>query len=197
MEELTIVDSPLKEGVKILGIVCTSFDRSVDRDVEIIGAIVRGASILEGVIKTRIAVDGDDATSKIIKLVKHSSHQYQLKMILTKGITIAGFNFIDIEKLYKETNLPVIAIIDRKPDLEEIKLAIKHVSNWETRYELIEKSNIREVIIKIDEAPIYIQSIGYEEKELDKFLKKITIIGRIPEPIRIARLIASAEFSEY
>ena len=53
-------------------------------------------------------------------------------------------------------------------------------------------ANIREVRTS-EEEPVFVQSIGIEENTIDKFLKEITIVGRIPEPIRVARLIATAE----
>ena len=184
----------IKEGIKILGIACSSFDRLKDTSVPVHGVVYRGATLFEGAMKTIITVDGEDATKKIITMIKQSAHYEQLKMIMTRGITIAGFNYIDIKQLNEETGLPVITVVDRKPDLEKIKSAIQNVVNWEHRFKIISNSGtISKLKTSTEEEPVYVQSISIEGEELDALLKKITIVGRIPEPIRVAKLIATAE----
>lgn len=182
----------LKKGVKILGINCASFDRIKNQKAILFGVIVRGNGILEGVLKTEVIVDGEDATEKILEMVSASTHSMQLKMILTRGVTIAGFNYIDIRKISQETSLPVVSIVDHQPNQEDFNLAIRNVPNWEKRLEIINSTPIREVITNKEEAPVFIQSVGIEESTVDKFLKEITLFGRIPEPLRVARLIAMA-----
>jgi len=187
-----VLTQQIKKGVKILGIACSSFNRLEDKFVPIYGVVYRGASLFEGVLKTSIEVDGEDATEKIQTMIEQSKHNKQLNLIMTRGITIAGFNYIDIKKLYEKTGLPVISVVDRKPNFEKIRSAIKNVVNWEERYKVITNSSlIRE--IQSSEEPVFIQSIGFKEEEIATFLKKVTVVGRIPEPIRVARLIARAE----
>lgn len=189
------MDKNLKQGVKILGLACASFDRTKDKKVDLYGSVVRGATILEGVIKTTITVDGEDATERILRMVTESPHFKQLKMIMARGITIAGFNYIDIKLINEKTGFPVVAIIDHKPDMKDIKEAIKNVPNWEERYNTISKTeNLRQIRTNPAEAPVFVQSIGWPERKIDAFLKKITVVGRIPEPIRITRLIATAQY---
>lgn len=186
-----------KKGVKILGIACSSFDRLKDSTVPLYGVVYRGAALFEGAMKTTLTVDGEDATKKIETMIKQSAHFEQIKMIMTRGITIAGFNYIDIKQLNKETGLPVITVVDREPDLKKIKSAIQNVSNWEFRYNIIRNSGtISKIKTSAEEEPVYVQSIGIRDEELDSFLKKITIVGRIPEPIRVAKLLATAETYE-
>jgi len=186
-----------KKGVKILGIACSSFDRLKDSTVPLYGVVYRGAALFEGAMKTILTVDGEDATKKIETMIKQSAHFEQIKMIMTRGITIAGFNYIDIKQLNKETGLPVITVVDREPDLKKIKSAIQNVSNWEFRYNIIRNSGtISKIKTSAEEEPVYVQSIGIRDEELDSFLKKITIVGRIPEPIRVAKLLATAETYE-
>jgi len=149
---------------------------------------------LEGVLKTTITVDGEDATEKIIEMIEKSSHKKQLKLIITRGITIAGFNYIDMQKLIKKTSLPVISVVDRQPNMDGIKQALENLPQSEKRLDLILNSGpIKEVKTSPKEEPVYVQSIGLEEKIVSDLLVKITKVGRIPEPIRVARLIATAE----
>lgn len=187
---MRILVKKLKKGVKILGINCASFDRTKDKKANLFGVIIRGNGILEGVLKTEVTVDGEDATDKILDMITESTHFMQLKMIFTRGVTIAGFNYIDLNKISNETSLPIISIIDHQPNQEEFNLAIRNVGNWEKRLEIINSTKIREVISNDEELPIFVQSVGIEETIIDNFLKEITFFGRIPEPLRVARLIA-------
>lgn len=187
----------LKEGIKILGIACSSFDRLSDKTVTIFGAIYRGSELLEGVLKTTITVDGEDATEKIIEMIEKSTHKEQLKLILTRGVTIAGFNYIDMQKIFKKTSLPVISVVDRQPNMKDIKQALENLPNGENRYTIILNSGpTNEVKTSSNEEPVFINSIGLDQQIVFNLLKKITKVGRIPEPIRVARLIATAEVSE-
>ncbi|MEA2070078.1 MAG: DUF99 family protein [Asgard group archaeon] len=184
----------MKERIKVLAIACSSFNRETQQQVPIIAVVYRGGELLEGVMQTKVEVDGEDATKKIIQLLEQTPHKQQIQMILTRGLILAGFNYIDMKILNEKTSLPIIAVVDHKPDMESIKTAIKNVSNWEKRYEkLTQITNLRQVQTSEKEQPVYVQSIGLPEKEIDRFLGKITNTGRMPEPLRVARLIATAE----
>jgi len=188
------LNSAIKEGIKILGIACSSFDRLSDKTVTVFGVVFRGSELLEGVLKTTITVDGEDATEKIIEMIEKSSHKKQLKLIITRGVTIAGFNYIDMQKLIKKTSLPVISVVDRQPNMGGIKQALENLPQSEKRLDVILNSGpIKEVKTSPKEEPVYVQSIGLEEKIMSDLLVKITKVGRMPEPIRVARLIATAE----
>ncbi|HUT80824.1 MAG TPA: DUF99 family protein [Candidatus Bathyarchaeia archaeon] len=184
----------MKKGIKIIGIACASFNRLTDKEVPVIGAIYRGTELLEGVLKTIVTVDGEDGTEKIAEMISTSTHWQQLKLIITRGLTIAGFNYIDLERLFELTNLPIISVVDRLPDMEDIANALTNLSNGEKRLAVLQKY-LPPIICKTskNEEPVYIQMIGIEPKQAIKLLREITIAGRIPEPLRVARLIAIAE----
>jgi len=187
----------LKEGIKILGIACSSFNRITDKTTPVFGVIFRGAELLEGVLKTTVTVDGEDATEKIIEMIEKSAHKKQLKLIITRGVTIAGFNYIDMQKIIEKTSLPVISVVDRQPNMDEIKQALENLPQSEKRHEVILNSGlIKEIKTSPKEEPVYVQSIGLEEKIVSDLLVKITKVGRIPEPIRVARLIATAKSTD-
>lgn len=184
----------LKKGIKIIGVACASFNREEDATVPIIGAIYRGSLLLEGVLKSQVTVDGNDATEIIANMILKSPHQPQLKLIMTRGVTIAGFNYIDLEELYKKTDLPVISVVDREPNMEKITNALQKLPNGEKKLAVIKRNGLPQAYTSSDEnEPIFVQFIGIESEEVTQLLKDITLVGRIPEPIRVARLIAIAE----
>ncbi|MFX1295399.1 MAG: DUF99 family protein [Promethearchaeota archaeon] len=147
---------------------------------------------MEGVLQTIITIDGFDATKKIIKMITNSPHYSQLRVIMLDGITFGGFNIVDINKLYKTTQLPIIVVCEKEPDIHSIKTAIQHTMNWAKRWELIKNiGSLYEYKTKIKiKNHIYFQIKGLELEDAQQILKISTGVSHIPEPIRVAHLIA-------
>ena len=180
----------VKKEIRILGIDDAPFDKFKDKEVLVVGTIYRGGDWPDGIISTKIAVDGDDATDKLIEMVKKTKHHDQLQIIMLDGIAFGGFNVVDIKKLYDKTKIPVITIMRSKPNFARIEKAIKNVSNYEAKMKLMKKAgNINEVNIK--DSPLFFQFAGLKFDKVVAILKISCTRSLIPEPIRIAHLIAS------
>ncbi|MFN3527828.1 MAG: DUF99 family protein [Candidatus Altarchaeaceae archaeon] len=186
----------IKKEIRIVGIDDGPLNIFRDKHKKsiIIGTIFRGGRLLEGVIKDEVEVDGMDSTEKIINIIKRSSHK-DIRVIMLDGITFAGFNIVDIKKLYRETNLGVIAVTRKFPNFEKIKNALKNFDDGEKRWKLIMKSGkIHKVEVKNDagkQGQVYFQKAGLYLKDAKEIIKISTTRGLIPEPLRIAHIIAS------
>jgi len=122
-------------------------------------------------------------------MVKNTKHREQLKLIMIDGIALGGFNVVDGEKIYLETNLPVITITRKKPDMKKIEKALKkHFDDWGDRMKIINKGKTEEIKLRY---PIYIKHFGISKEEAIEAIKISIIRGAIPEPIRVAHLIAT------
>lgn len=158
----------------------------------VIGAIMRGGSWLEGVVRTYITKDGTDATERLTEMVNGSRHYGQIRVIMLNGITFGGFNVIDIEELYRNTGIPVIVVMRKVPDMERIKDALYHLREPERRYGLILKAgDILEVRTSARGKPIYIQYRGLTREDAISIVKASAVHSRIPEPVRTAHIIAT------
>jgi len=185
----------IKKQIRILGIDDCPFKRS-DKQVQIVGTVFRAGEYLDGLLSTKVSVDGFNATEKIIQMIKRSRTAGQLRLIMLDGIAFGGFNVVDINKLYKETKLPVIVVIRHKPDFKAIERALKHLTKPKRRFELMKSAGkIYEMKIKHKglrkSGKIYFQFAGLTEKQARQVLKLTTVHGLIPEPIRVAHLIAT------
>ncbi len=181
----------IKKEIRILGLDDAPFEKGSSGKVILIGTIFRGGSCIDGIIKTEINIDGTDATEKIAEAVKKTRHK-DLRIIMLDGITFGGFNFVDIKKLNKETGLPVIAVIRKKTDMKKFKEAMKKLPYFEKRWKAVE--NAGEFFdLKLDKRgkSIYFQKTGLSEEEAKKAIEISVKRSLIPEPIRIAHLIAS------
>jgi endonuclease V-like protein UPF0215 family len=65
----------------------------------------------------------------------------------------------------------------------------KNFTDWEKRLNIIKKGEIHKVETSYN--PIYMKCSGIDIEEAKEIIKISTIRGVIPEPIRVAHLIAS------
>jgi len=157
-----------------------------NKDILIVGVIFRGGQFLDGLLSTSVKLDGMDATVKIIKAINKSRHKDQLRIIMLDGITFAGFNLVDIKMLNKKTKMPVIVVVRKKPDMDEFKSALKIFPDHNKRIKVVENAGLPKKWRKI-----YYQCYGLNDNQCKEILELSTIRSDLPEPIRVAHLIAS------
>lgn len=181
----------VKEEIRILGWDDSPFD-SEDGKVPLVGSVVRGGKpYLDGVLVEHITVDGFDATERIIEASKGTKHRDQLRVLMLDGITFAGFNTVDIQRIYEETGLPVIVATRENTDFEGFRDAMKKLPEFERRWDCVRRAgDLKE--LSLGEGSLYFQHEGVEEGKARQILEMSASKSLTPEPIRISHLIASA-----
>lgn len=174
----------MKSEIRLLGVDDSPFDKFRDRKTLIIGVFFRGGSSMDGVLSGVVEVDGNDASDKIIRMVKNSKFYPQLRAILLKGLAVGGFNMIDITKVSSETKVPVIVVMRRLPDKEKMKEALRKLGK-QSSIKFIERAG------KIRKAGnLYMQFSGTTPEKAKEIIRISCNRGNIPEPIRVAHLMA-------
>ncbi len=175
----------MKKQIRVIGIDDASFDKFKDKTVLVLGTIYRGGDFLDGLVSCYVEKDGEEATDKIIEMVNKTKFKPQLQYILLDGIAVAGFNVIDVNKLSKETNLPVIVIIRNYPNFKDIISALKKLK-MDDKIKLIKKAGSVEKI-----GNIYAQLTNIDKEEAKQLFKILCTNSYVPEPIRVAHIIGS------
>jgi endonuclease V-like protein UPF0215 family len=179
----------MKRQIRILGIDDAPFTFR-EKYAAVIGVVMRGGEYLECVLRSQVTIDGTEATLICKEMIQHSRHRHQLKVIMVDGACLGGFNVVDINDLSESTNIPVITITRDKPNLSKIKRALqKNFTDWKDRWSLLQKGKLYSIITKHN--PIYIKFKGISLEEAKEIINISTIRGVIPEPVRVAHLIAS------
>jgi endonuclease V-like protein UPF0215 family len=182
----------IKPEIRVLGVDDGMFAPHTKGSVLVVGVVFRGGYWLDGVMHTKIKIDGLDATSKIASMILRSPHHKQLRVIMLNGITFAGFNVVDIKKLNMKTRLPVITVTREKPDLADIHKALKNLPRDEERWKIIQNTGEAvEIFARNGREKIYMQFSGICEEDAKKILWSTSTRSNIPEPLRVAHLIAS------
>jgi endonuclease V-like protein UPF0215 family len=182
----------IKPEIRVLGVDDGVFTPHTEDLVPVVGVVFRGGYWLDGVMHTKITVDGFDATGKISSMITSSPHYKQLRVIMLNGITFGGFNIVDIKALNAETRLPVIAVTREKPSLAEIREALTHLLKFEERWiAVLDAGDVVEVSTRCEKEKIYMHVVGISEENARKVLRLTSTRSNIPEALRVAHLIAS------
>lgn len=176
----------MKKEIRIIGIDDAPFDKhKKGSKVLVIGTMFRGGSFMDGVMSCYVEVDGEDSTRQLIKMINNSKFKPQLQVVMLDGIALGGFNVVDIGELSLKTKLPVIVVIRNYPDFDKIESALKKL-NYFRKLEMIKRAG---KVYKMGD--IYVQLTNINLEKAKEVLKISSTHGLIPEPVRVAHLIAS------
>ncbi len=180
----------IKPEIRVVGIDDGKHVFRSKTQVPVVGVVYKGGLWFEGVMSTKVWVDGFDVTEKVAQMILGSPHYKQLRVILLNGLTYAGFNVMDIGELNKETKLPVIALTKDEPNLESIRSALSNLDHAEERYSTLLRAG---PIIPLHNngKKIFMRTAGLYCEDAQKIVALTSTRSSIPEPLRVAHLIAS------
>jgi len=176
----------------VLGIDDGRFVSKTQGTVDIVGVVYRGGYWFEGLMRSKVSIDGLDAIEKIASMIKNSPFYGEIRIVFLDGLSFGGFNIVDISELFSMLDLPVISIVREKPDLEKIKNALQNLPDFLERWKSIENAGeLIKVNTRKNDNPIYIQIAGILLDDAKKIIKKMSTHSNIPEALRVAHIIAS------
>ena len=175
----------MRKEIRIIGVDDGPFNKFKDKEVLIVGTLFRGGNFIDGVMSTKAKVDGTDSTDKIAKMINKSKFKPQIRAIFLNGVAVGGFNVIDVKKLNKKTKVPVIVVIRSFPDFKKIFKVLDRLKMKKQKKIIEDLPNPTKV------GKIYIQHIGISLSDAKEMLKLTCTHSFIPEPIRVAHLIAA------
>ncbi len=180
----------MKTQSRILGVDDAPF-KFTDEHVPVVGVVVRAPSYVEGVLTTRVHVDGADATEALASAINRSRYQRGLALALLDGAALGGFNVVDIDALHVSTGVPVATVTREKPDLEAMERVLRRkFPDWERRLEILRRKEL--ILVETPHKPLYATVAGLSPSDVKEAIHRCTIRGALPEPVRIAHLIATA-----
>jgi endonuclease V-like protein UPF0215 family len=137
--------------------------------------------------------DYTQATQILAEMILASSHKPQIRAIFLQGITIAGFGIIDIHHLWESTEIPVIVVLRKYPNYDKIYFALEKVfDDNQIRWQIIKKAGEPQ---KVQKSPqIFLQVAGITLENAFQLTKKCTVVGTIPEALRIAHFIGASRY---
>lgn len=176
-----------KRGIRVLGIAESYTGRVNSR---LAGVVMRRDLHIDGVAVTGITVGGSDATDGVLRLISHLGRK-DINAIMLSGCVIAWFNIIDPVRVYEQSGCPVVVVTyEASSGLEEdIR---HHFPDDVARLSAYHALGKRIPVTLATGYEVFLRAWGCTEKEGKELVNYFTTDGRIPEPLRVARLIARA-----
>jgi len=136
----------------------------------------------------RVEVDGTDANSVLIALLKTMTYE----VIMLSGISFGGFNLVDIKCLSEEVGKPVIAVVGGRPNNTAVRHALReHFEDWKRRWQIVRNAgSLYSCRPLLKEPKVYFEVKGGSPSFARKVIASSSMISRLPEPIRVAGLLA-------
>ncbi len=176
----------MKNHIRSAGFSTGPVDLDAD-SADLVMAVMRAPDYLEAVAVDRVAIDGDDSTDVMISMLERAPQRDQVHAAFTNATTMAGFNVIDVEDFTERTGTPLISIVRDAPDMGAVRDALgTRFDDPGRRLELLEGRTWTEM------SGIHASWAGTDEAGVRELLSLCTVIGNIPESLRVSRLIASA-----
>lgn len=193
VHRIEALDSPRdtsswKRGTRVLG-VAESFKKS-DKKGVVAGIVMRGDIRIDGTGVCRPTVGGTDSTDELISMY-HRIHRSDIRAWMLGGSAISWFNIIDLISLHERTGVPVVCVTYHASEGIEKYLREYFPSEWEKRLAVLERAGERTLVPLKSGYSVYINNIGMSLEKAQQLVDLFTLDGRIPEPIRVARLLAA------
>ena len=180
-----------KRGLRCLGI-AESFLRTKPKSI-LAGIVQRRDLFIDGIAISSATVGGLDATEAVLNIFD-KLHRNDISFILLSGCVISWFNIIDVERVYEETETPVICVTyNESSGLASFIQEYFQGMERERRLELYRKLGERKKIyIRRTGAHVFIRHVGMNLQTARELLNIFTHFGGYPEPVRVANLVARA-----
>lgn len=179
-----------KPGLRVLG-VAESFVRS--RPTSVLAGIVMRADLrVDGIAFARATVGGSDATEAVLEIYEGLDRS-DVNALILSGVAVSWFNIIDIGEIFEKTKKPLVCLTyEDSPGLEGYIREYFPEDAAGEKLRAYSRLGERETVRLRTGYDVYVRVLGASKDEARILLNKFTMDGRVPEPVRVARLAARA-----
>lgn len=180
----------MKPEVRVLGVDDGPFTWD-HREADVVGVLMRAGAYVEAVMRTRVTVDGEDATARVAEMLARSRYREAVQVLMLDGVSLGGFNVLDLDALHAAVEVPLLTVTRDPPDREAIEAALrKHFPDAERRIGLLQRHPLHRV--ETAHNPVWVKVVGMGVEDARDLVRATTVRGALPEPLRLAHLIAAA-----
>lgn len=177
-----------KPALRVLGI-AESFVRSSSTST-IAGVVMRADLRVDGLAYAHATVGGDDGTEAVLSLYRQLDRE-DVNALILSGVALSWFNIIDLKRVFEETQRPLVCLTyEESPGLE--RYIRQYFPSPDEKLRLYCKLGERQCVRLRTGHEVFVRVWGASPDEARILLNKFTRDGRVPEPVRLARLAARA-----
>jgi uncharacterized protein len=173
----------LRRLSNVIGFDDAPFERGESGKVALVGTVCSGTR-LDIVVRGHVDQDGFDAAEVMARLVSERKLVH-VRAVMMQGITVAGFNIVDIQELSAKLAMPVMVVMRKRPKMQKFLDALDKVPRADEKRAVLERAGPIEACGKL-----WVHRAGLSLEEGRELIARTTLHGAIPEPLRLAHIIA-------
>jgi len=145
---------------------------------------------IDGMVYAHATVGGDDATQAVIRIYEKLDRE-DVNALLISGAAVSWFNIIDLQEVFRFVKRPIVSLT-YEASLGLERYLREYFPQSEDKLRSYQRLGNREVVRLKTGHEVYVRAFGATAEEARNMLNKFTKDGRVPEPVRVARLAARA-----
>jgi len=178
-----------KPGIRVLG-VAESF-KPDQRWSVLAGVVMRGDLVVDGAALGRASVGGDDATASVATLHRRLKRN-DVNLLMLSGCILSLYNIVDVDGLARRTKLPVICLTYRETSGIEEAIRRHFPDGAGKKLVAYRRLGDRQRVVLSSGHSVFVRTSGISDKQAVSLVDMFTLQGSVPEPVRVARLLARA-----
>jgi len=178
-----------KKGLRALAI-AESFGPSSKKSI-LCGIVMRQDFIIDGIVFGNATIKGDDATETILQMFNDLDRP-DVNYLLISGLILSRYNIVDIKKIHETLKIPVIGLTYQDSSGLENSIKRHFPNSFDLKIKNYSKLETRKKITINNSSEAYVRFEGCAFHEVQYLLKKLTLSGVIPEPIKVAKIFAKS-----
>ncbi len=178
-----------KRAIRALGI-AESFERG-DRKSTLAGVVMRSDLVTDGFVFGRAKVGGDDATGAIARMYRKLARN-DVNVIMLSGCIISLYNIVDVDALAEKLNVPAVCVTYKESSGIASSIRRHFGNNAPKKLEAYKKLGGRRRFVLKTGYSVYYRASSITDLEVERLLNIFTLQGGVPEPVRVAKLLARA-----
>ncbi len=157
---------------------------------------MRTDMVTDGFVCSTATVGGMDATEKIIEMFMNLERE-DINLLILNGCIISWYNVVDLNKIVDAVKLPLLCITYQESEGLEKYFVELFPNDWKYRVEVYHRNGSRISIQLKTGYTVYTRFLNMTLAEAKGILNKFTLYGSIPEPLRVARILAKSIAKAY
>jgi endonuclease V-like protein UPF0215 family len=183
-----------KKGLRALGI-AESFRKGEGERAVLGGVVMRGDLQIDGFGLSTITVGGLDGTKGVLEIFNYLNRT-DINVVLLNGCVISMFNLVDIFEVFEKIKTPIICVTYEES--EGLEKYFGEFDDCDERMEIYRKLGERTAVELYTGHEVLVRSAGIdEERDVKALLDRFTLQGAVPEPLKVARLLARSVYKNF
>lgn len=176
-----------KKGLRGLA-VAESFQEK-DKTSTLAGVVMRRDFVIDGFVFGYATISGNDATNSILQMYK-KLYRDDISFIIISGLIISLYNIVDIKKIWQDVKIPVVGVTYVNSKGIEDAIKFHFPNSYQSKIEEYHNLGERTKLSLHTGHDLYVRIEGCTIQETKNLLDAFTLQGSIPEPLRVAQMLA-------